>query len=144
MHNLWIPKLQQDFHEAIENLHLGTAIPSQELSYDQFHTEEESTKYSFCLGDELQLANHIAFLAHSNEGVEAISAACVEEGENILTIRLASNHPPSQSTVKKLQDILNIVSIGAVKRELIYPAYSLMHDPELFRHKQRNPSRKHI
>ena len=70
---------------------------------------------SCSLRDELQLADHVAFLAHSQEGVEAISGACVEEGQAGLIVRLASNHTPCPATVSGLQRLLCSVGGGATQ-----------------------------
>lgn len=113
MTSLWTPELRRDFHEAVETLYAITANPSEEKDYRGLLPDKPSTKYALRLKDELQLADHVAFLAHSQEGVHAISAACVEEGDNGLVIRLASNSTPSANTVLGLTKILNTLSNGA-------------------------------
>ena len=75
MPDFWTPRLRRDFHQAVETLHGVTKNPSAEVSYREPPTEANSKNYTLRLKDELQLANHIAFLAHSQEGVEAISGA---------------------------------------------------------------------
>ena len=112
---LWTSRLREDFHQALEKLYAETKTPSTEASYHELLTKADSKNYTLQLRDELQLTNHIAFLAHSQEGVEAISGACVEEVEDGLIIRLASNHTPSPGTVSELQTILSTVSRGATQ-----------------------------
>jgi hypothetical protein len=116
---LWTPRLREDFHQALETLYAETKIPCAEAAYCEPLTEEGSKNYTLRLRDELQLANHIAFLAHSQEGVEAISGACVEDVGDGLVIRLASNHTPSQGTVSQLRRILSTMSRGATQGELL-------------------------
>ena len=118
MTQLWTSELRRNFHEAVETLHRVTKTPSAEVSNPESVTGLESREYSLRLRDELQLTNHIAFLAHSQEGVEAISGSCVEEATDGLTIRLASNHTPSPGTISGLRKILGTVSEGATKGEL--------------------------
>lgn len=113
MTSLWTPELRRDFHEAVETLYAITANPSEEKDYRGSLPDTPSTKYALRLKDELQLADHVAFLAHSQEGVYAISAACVEEGDHGLVIRLASNRTPSTPTVSGLTNLLNTFSNGA-------------------------------
>ncbi len=117
MTSLWTPKLQQEFHEAIERLCGVTTSPSAEASYPEPPAETEPGTYTLRLRDELQLANHVAFLAHAQEGVQAISGVYVEEAEEGLVIRLASNHTPSQSVVLGLQKILDSMARGAAMGE---------------------------
>ncbi len=115
---LWTPNLERDFHRAVETLHEITENPTVEASYCQPSTEADSENYVFRLRDELQLINHIAFLAHSQEGVKSISGACAEEVRGGLIIRLASNHTPSPDTVSGLRKILSTVSGGAGQGQL--------------------------
>lgn len=110
---LWTPQLRRNFHEAVETLHAITENPSEEKVYRDSLPDSPSTDYTLRLGDELQLADHIAFLAHSQEGARAISAACVEDCDNGLVIRLASNSTPSEQTEDGLTKILNTFSNGA-------------------------------
>lgn len=110
---LWTPELRRDFHEAVETLHAINEVPSEERDYRPLLPDIPSTYHTLRLGDELQLADHVAYLAHSQEGVHAISAACVEESDNGLVIRLASNSTPSSQTVSGLRKILDTFSNGA-------------------------------
>lgn len=118
---LWTPELRRAFHGAVETLYAITQTPSEERDYRDSLPETPSSEYTFRLVDELQLADHVAFLAHSQEGVHDISAACVEESDNGLVIRLASNETPSQRTVSGLEKILATFSNGA-RSGIIRPA----------------------
>lgn len=113
MTSLWTPELRRDFHEAVEVLHEITEMPSEERDYRSSLQDIPSTYHTLRLGDELQLADHVAFLAQSQEGALEISAACVEESDNGLVIRLASNRTPSTRTVSGLKKILDTFSNGA-------------------------------
>ncbi|KAI1139321.1 hypothetical protein F5Y05DRAFT_344830 [Hypoxylon sp. FL0543] len=112
---LWKQKLSDEFHGAVERLVQKTQNPSPEVSYPDPCAEADSKKYTLCLRDELQIANHIAFLAHSQEGVKHTSAACVEETEEGLIILLASNETPSKFTHSKLRYILTIMQNGVTQ-----------------------------
>lgn len=120
---LWTAELRRDFHEAVETLRSITENPSEEEDYRNSLPDIPSTNYTFRLKDELKFADHVAFLAHSQEGVHAISAACVEEKENGLVIRLASNSTPSAKTVLGLTKILNTFSNGARDGKTWYSHY---------------------
>ncbi|KAH8771770.1 hypothetical protein F5883DRAFT_415569, partial [Diaporthe sp. PMI_573] len=119
MVSLWTRELRQGFHEAVEDLHAITANPSEERDYRDSLPDIPSTHYALRLRDELQLADHIAFLAHSQEGVHAISAACVEESDTGLVIRLASNSTPSTLAVTGLTKILNTFS-NCARQALVF------------------------
>jgi len=140
---LWTPELRQDFHEALETLHAETKTPSLEASYNESLIAVDPKNYTLRIRDELQLANHIAFLAHSQEGVEAISGACVEEVGDGLTIRLASNHTPSPGTVSELRNILSTMSRGATQGQFV-PGLRDIPQAEFCRHEQKNSSRPNI
>jgi len=89
------------------------------VSYRDLPTEADTNTYTLLLRDELQLADHVAFLAHSQEGIEAISGACVEEIQAGLIVRLASNHTPCPATVSGLRKILGTVGGGAAQGRLL-------------------------
>jgi hypothetical protein len=63
------------------------------------------------LNDELQLADHVAFLAHNCEGFPAIASVCVEEqpdGQG-LSLRLARNKLQDLRETKDLQKVLDVL-----------------------------------
>lgn len=112
MASLWTPNLSRNFYTAVESLLSLTQNPLEEEAYSTALANAESTGYTLRLKDELQLADHIAFLAHSSEGVHAVSAACVEERDSELLIRLASNQTPPEATVSGLREIIRTFSEG--------------------------------
>lgn len=59
-------------------------------------------------------------MAYSQLGVEAISAACVEEHVDGLTIRVASNHTPTEITVAGLRDLLGLIRQGCDNSEFFF------------------------
>lgn len=87
----------------MEELFSTAQNPIEERAYRETLADTSPTSHTLRFKDELQLADHIAFLAHSQEGVHAISAACIEEKHAEITIRLASNHTPSVPTVSGLK-----------------------------------------
>lgn len=57
--------------------------PYREINYrDRLRGHEQSSDHILSLRDEGQLADHIAFLAHTREGSSRITALCVEERPN--------------------------------------------------------------
>jgi hypothetical protein len=115
MPNFWTTDLRRDFHQAVNRLHRVERSPSGEKHYRHSLPQGDgASPYTLRLRDELQMADHIAFLAQSQEGVESISAVCVEESANGLVFRLASNHTPSVSTIAGLRKFLNTLRDGAV------------------------------
>lgn len=107
----------------MEELFSTAQNPIEERAYRETLADTSPTSHTLRFKDELQLADHIAFLAHSQEGVHAISAACIEEKHAEITIRLASNHTPSVPTVSGLRKILHTFSEGArlgTVRTIIY------------------------
>lgn len=122
MPNLWTAELQYAFHSTVEKLHKRVEKnPLAEVDYRtqnrQYEKRNDNSQYTLSLMHELQLADHLAFLAHTEEGVKAISAVCVEEkgdgldeGDDGLLVILASNETPSDETVSGLQTLLNVLS----------------------------------
>lgn len=137
---LWTPELRRDFHGAVETLRSITENPSEEEDYRNSLPDIPSTHYTFRLKDELKLADHVAFLAHSQEGVQAISAACVEEGESGLVIRLASNSTPSAQTVLGLTKILNTFSNGACDGKTWSVTVLIRKYPDIYSNSTGTPS----
>ncbi|KAI1210105.1 uncharacterized protein F4807DRAFT_467240 [Annulohypoxylon truncatum] len=116
MPSLWTPELIQNFYNAVRKLYNLTQTPCEEGLYGNLPIQEDFNEYTLRLGDELQLANIIAFLAQAQEGQAAVSGVCVEENEDRLIIRLASNEAPSQTTLDGLNNILDIMSKGVRNR----------------------------
>lgn len=52
---------------------------------DDYRLDDETAgRYTMRFLDELQIAGHVAFLAHAQEGAHAVSAICVEERSNTI------------------------------------------------------------
>lgn len=63
----------------------------------------------------MQFADDIAFLAQWQEGVEYVTAVTLQEMANGLVIRIASNHTPTDKTVRELKGTMALVSEYASK-----------------------------
>jgi hypothetical protein len=113
MSNFWTPATKKEFHRAVENLCNLTKQPLDEKRYRSsgFQGPQE-TAHVLSLLDELQLADHIAFLGHSAQDVKTISAVCIEETPDGLLLRLASNHTPVDATVSGLRELLQNLGRG--------------------------------
>lgn len=99
----------QEFYQAVQNLRKRTDQPSEEHSY-RCIPPSQSAKYLLKAEDEMQLADDIAFLAQSQEGVENVTAVTLQEKAHGLVICLASNHTPSDKTVRELNETMALVS----------------------------------
>ncbi len=120
MNSLWTPKLQLDFHKAVAALREVTEMPIPDITYPEPTARPVSKGqpvYTLRPRDELQLADRVALLAHAKGGVLNISGACVEEAEDGLTIRLASNSTPPATVITGIQSILRTMSLGATQSE---------------------------
>ncbi|KAI1636862.1 hypothetical protein F4809DRAFT_661983 [Biscogniauxia mediterranea] len=106
--NFWTLSTKRDFHKAVVDLCFFTRIPADEKDYRSGHPPH-SEGYALDFEDERQLADDIAFLAHSSDDVESISAVTVLEEPESVTLLLASNHAPSDSTVTGLREIISIM-----------------------------------
>jgi hypothetical protein len=116
MPNFWTPRIQEEFHQALEALRRVTEQPLGETLYRDAQSVDRSTDpHQLQFEHERQIADHIAYLAHSKESVEAISAACVEKHDEQLVIRLASNHTPSEATLSGLGKLLETIRVGAAE-----------------------------
>jgi hypothetical protein len=112
MPSLWLPKARRKFHEEVDKLWAHRenfdVIPEQYFRHSATR-QDRSNGYTLRLRDELLLADHIAFLAQSEEGVRHISAACIHENEDSLEIRLTSNETPSAETMSDLREVLDVI-----------------------------------
>lgn len=99
----------QKFYQAVQNLRRLTDQPSHEESY-RINSPSQSTKYILKAEDEMQLADNVAFLAHSQEGVENVTAVTLRENAHGLVICLASNHTPPSTTISELSEVMALVS----------------------------------
>ncbi|CCF46131.1 hypothetical protein CH063_03791 [Colletotrichum higginsianum] len=101
----WDEDGERAFHEAVFKLSSLRQTPCPDVYYRQKpRTDPRSPGYILSLQDELQLADHIAFLAHDCEGPLPIAAVCIEEQQDHpgLRVRLARNHLRSPDDVRAL------------------------------------------
>jgi hypothetical protein len=112
MPRLWLPQARTKFHKEVDMLwtHRDKIDLNPEHYGPHSTTRQDcSNSYTIRLRDELLLADHIAFLAQSEEGVRHISAACIQENEDSLEIRLTSNETPSAERISGLRGILDVI-----------------------------------
>lgn len=114
--NLWTPASKRSFHENVVNLHKWNREPCGAEDYRR-KTARESDRYGLTYGEELHIADHIAFLAQSEEGARTVSAATLEEhrGDQALVIRVAANETPPREVIHGLEDIVKTVQAYAIK-----------------------------
>ncbi|KAK7750051.1 hypothetical protein SLS62_008044 [Diatrype stigma] len=114
MANFWGNGTKLDFHKAVAELQDLTRYPVDEEYYrpkEIAETDGRVLKFK----DELQLADDLAFLANSEEGVGTVSAVTIQERREGITVLLASNYTPTETTVKGLRNILDIIQKYAFK-----------------------------
>jgi hypothetical protein len=104
------------FHRRVVDLHAWNRAPCGAEDY-RCQAPLKSDQYVMSSGEEQHIADHIAFLAQSEEGARSVSAAMVEEDEDGtgLTIRIAGNQTPSNEVLRGLKGILEIVEAYATK-----------------------------
>jgi hypothetical protein len=121
--NFWTQASKRNFHQNVVELYKWNREPCGAENY-RCQSAQESDQYVLSRGEEQHIADHLAFLAQSEEGARTVSAATVEEhgehGEHGtgLTIRLAGNQTPSEEVLRGLEDILAIVQAYATKGQL--------------------------
>jgi hypothetical protein len=116
MPNFWTPVLQREFHEAVISLYGTNNEPADEVIYRNYTLKsKQQCGQTLRLDHELQIADHFAYLAHAREGVEAISAVCIEERDRGMLVRLASNHTPAKEVIRGLRMVLDHLSHGVSK-----------------------------
>ncbi|KAK1957308.1 hypothetical protein LY78DRAFT_401302 [Colletotrichum sublineola] len=77
---LWTIDDETKFHQSIVQVSKLRQTPRQEANYrHQYRGGPQSSSHVLRLEDEMQLADHVAFIAHSSEGFPEIAAACIEE-----------------------------------------------------------------
>lgn len=115
----WVAEVQNSLHLLAENFHERQFDGKM---YDRLPSFNNSCQeYTLAPYDELKLANNLAFLACTEEGGDKVSAVCLEEHRNELTIRLASNKCPGNETVELLQKIASSFADYASSSKLICP-----------------------
>ncbi|KAI3532642.1 hypothetical protein CABS02_13787 [Colletotrichum abscissum] len=109
---LWTTDDEIKFHQAVVRLSKLRQTPHQEVNYrQQYRESRQSSDHVLRLQDEMQLADHVAYLAHSSEGFEKIAAVCVEEQPDRkgLIIRLARNELRDTEEVESIRGLLRIL-----------------------------------
>ncbi|TVY18376.1 hypothetical protein LARI1_G003946 [Lachnellula arida] len=112
---IWTRDISQSFYGNVNTLSKKLRpkqSPRAPKNYRQSAPRVKETKqYLLSYEEELHLADHIAFLAHIEEGVEFGSAAVLQEMGDPpgFTFRLASNHTPRPTVVNGIERILEIV-----------------------------------
>lgn len=108
---LWTHRDEVDFHSAVVKLAKLRQNPQRDIDYRMQPNEVVADDGDHILGfwDELQLADHCAFLTHDEESPLAIAAACVEETASgqAITIRVARNELHDERQVDGLRQVLN-------------------------------------
>jgi hypothetical protein len=106
--DFWRPDLAPRFEKSVQRLCSLTKTPFAEQKFNL--PAEDRTGRVLRLKDELLIASHVAVLAHSADDVTAISAVAIEELQDGLVFRLASNERPKMKVVVGLREILNMVA----------------------------------
>ena len=115
MANFWSTETQLKLHEAVANLQGLTKHPISE-EYGRDHESPDAPgPHVLKLKDELQLADDLAFLANSEEGVRSVSAVTIQQRSGGIKILLTSNKTPAEPTIKGLSNILATISKYSVK-----------------------------
>ncbi len=109
MASFWGHRTKLDFHKTVADLHDITRYPVGEVSYCRDFEDSEIDTHVLKLREELQLADDLAFLANSDEGNRTVSAVTIQEGNEGITILLASNSTPTERTTKGLRKILSTI-----------------------------------
>jgi hypothetical protein len=111
MPELWTENAKTSFHKATFALAKTRQNPLPPIDYrSQLHSHSiDQQNHLLSLEDELQLADHIAFLAHTGEGFAAIAAVCIEERQDGLIVRLARNKLRQVGVVKGLEQVLGVL-----------------------------------
>ncbi|KAL5866432.1 hypothetical protein ACKVWC_011456 [Pyricularia oryzae] len=110
----WVAEVQNSLHLLAQNLHERQFKGN---TYDRLPSFNNSCQdYTLTPYHELKLANNLAFLACTEEGGDKVSAVCLEEHRDQLTIRLASNKCPGNKTVELLQKIASSLAEYATRK----------------------------
>ncbi|KZL64543.1 deaminase [Colletotrichum tofieldiae] len=97
---LWTIDDETKFHQAVAQVSKLRQTPFQEANYRHQYR-----------GDEMQLADHVALIAHSSEGFPEIAAVCIEEqpDQQGLLIRLARNELQRTEEVESIRSLLRVL-----------------------------------
>lgn len=108
MLSLWTRELKISFHKTVFELAKTRQNPLPPINYrGQLHESNvRQLEHVLSLKDELQLADHIAFLAQVSEGFAPISAVCIEERQAGLKVVLARNELRDAHVLKGLRQVV--------------------------------------
>ncbi|KAF5675927.1 C2H2 finger domain-containing protein [Fusarium denticulatum] len=84
-------------------------VPSEPRTYRELPVSK-SDDHRLSVGDELQIADCISFLAHCEEGVTFVSTVTLREHSDRLGVILAGNTTPSSTVVAELTKVMAKVS----------------------------------
>lgn len=114
MANFWGNQSAFDFHQAVADLHGLTRYPVSEEHYRD-RDDSQTDGHVLQLKDEQELADNLAFLANCEEGVKSVSAVTIQERSDGMTVLLASNYTPKQTTINGICNILATIQKYASK-----------------------------
>ncbi|KAK2001005.1 hypothetical protein LX36DRAFT_698582 [Colletotrichum falcatum] len=109
---LWAIDDETRFHQAIAQVSRLRQTPFREANYR--HQHREAPRFSDHVlrpEDEMQLADHVALIAHSSEGPLEIAAVCIEEqpDQQGLRVRLARNELKRAEDVESVRGLLRVL-----------------------------------
>ncbi|ORY68301.1 uncharacterized protein BCR38DRAFT_481782 [Pseudomassariella vexata] len=107
--SFWTTQDKFEFHLAVEELHKLVQVPADEHLYRD-NIPEPAGDHVLALKDELQIADNLAFLAHWEEDVTAVSAITIQERPRSLKVVVTSNQTPAEAIVDGLRDLMRITS----------------------------------
>lgn len=108
----WTVDDEARIHRAIVQLSKLRQTPRQEVNYrQQYQGNSKASDYILRFEDEMQLADHVAFVAHGCEGFSEIAAVCIEEQPNQqgLLVRLARNELRYTREVENIRGLLQVL-----------------------------------
>jgi hypothetical protein len=113
MPSLWTVTDELAFHKAMVTLAKTRQNPRPDENYRRSirNPLSQSSAHVLRLEDELQLADHLAFLAHNCEGFPAITSICIEEhpGKQGLTVRLVRNELRDDLATGDIRKVLHLL-----------------------------------
>lgn len=110
--NFWRPDIKREFHQKVIKLQDWNREPYPPQAYRQ-RDKPKSDNHVLSGGVEQHIADHLAFLAQSEEGARTVSAATIEEvaGGNGMTVRIAANETPAKEVLEGLTKIGKVVEM---------------------------------
>ncbi|KAB5566157.1 hypothetical protein GE09DRAFT_730036 [Coniochaeta sp. 2T2.1] len=109
----WTPSLLGEFHKTVEQLQALTDTPAKPSSYRD-GPPPPSDGHLLSFGDELQLADDLAFLVQDNRDSKNVSAVTIQETSDGILVIVSGNSTPMAAVMTGLQDVLSTTSGYAV------------------------------